>query len=101
LPLALQPRCDPEAHQPHSAGGRVHESVGGLDVLVDETVLVNPAERGRQSNGDTKELSQVDRRSNETAQRFSSGVLEHQRRTALVRCERERPNSPVGIQLGS
>ena len=62
LPIAWQPRCDTEAHQPHFPGCSVHESVGGLDVLVDQTVLVNPAECGRQPNGDTKELSQLNRR---------------------------------------
>ncbi len=55
LALAWQLRCDSEAHQPHLAGLRVHQSVAGLDVLVNETALMYPAKGGRQSDGETQE----------------------------------------------
>jgi hypothetical protein len=83
------------------AGGSVYESVGGLDVLVDETVLVYPAERSRQSNGETQELSQLHRRSNQSVEWLASGILEHEHGTAVVLCERDRANCPGGIQFAS
>jgi hypothetical protein len=68
------------------AGGSIYESVGGLDVLVDETVLVYPAERSRQSNGETQELPQLHRRSNQSVERLASGILENEHGTAVVLC---------------
>jgi len=101
LPIAWQPRCDTEAHQPHFPGCSVHESVGGLDVLVDETALVQPTQCGRQSNGEPQELSQLHRCSHQSVQRLASGVPEHEHRAALVCCERNWPNCPGGLQFGS
>src|SRR3981081_3765775 len=99
LPLAWQPGCDTEAQQPHVAGGSVYESVGGLDVLVDETVLVYPAERSRQSDGETKELSQLHRRSDQAVEWLASGILQHEHGAALVLCERDKANCPGGVPV--
>jgi hypothetical protein len=68
---------------------------------VDETVLVYPAERSRQSNGETKELSQLHRRSDQAVEWLASGVLQHEHGAALVLCERDRANCPGGIQFVS
>ena len=101
MPLAWQPRSDPKAGEPHLAGRSVHECVGGLDVLVDETLLVYSAERGRESDCETQELLQLHRLAKQSLQRLAAGVLEHEQRTPLVRHKCERPSCPGGIQFGS
>jgi hypothetical protein len=83
------------------AGRGIDEGVGGLDVLMDETVLVNLSERDRQSDSDAQELSHLHRRSNQAVERFASRVIEYEYGATLVSDEAERHNGPGRIQFGT
>ena len=66
LALARQTRRDTEARQPDAAGRGVDEDIGGLDVLVDETPRVHPAERGCKRDRDAQEMRHVHRAARES-----------------------------------
>src|SRR5271156_6583065 len=68
---------------------------------MDEAVLVNLAERGRQSAGEPQELAQFQRRSNEPIQGFATWIFEYEHRAALVPGEPERHDGPGGVQFGT
>ena len=52
LALARHARSDAEAREPDLAARHVHENMGRLDVLVDKTPFVQPAERVRETDGE-------------------------------------------------
>ena len=81
------------------AGRGVDEDVGRLDVFVDEAPLVEPAERGRQADGDAQERRDLPGLPQEPGQRLAAGVLEHERRPPAVTHQPQGPSRPGGVQL--
>jgi hypothetical protein len=55
LSLARKSRSNPEAGQPHLPGRCVDQHVGWLDVLMDDSPAVHPAERARKTDGEPEE----------------------------------------------
>ena len=61
---------------------------------------MQPAERGRQADGEAQELCQFQRTSQQSIERLAAGVGEDEHRPPLVRHERERLSGPPGIEFG-
>ena len=98
LALAWQARGDAKAHEPDLAGDGIHQKVRRLDVLMDEAALVNLGKRG--SNADRKAQKRGDLQgpSHEPQQGLPAGVLDQERRPALVRFQPQGPGRPGRIE---
>jgi hypothetical protein len=59
LALAWKPRSDTKARQPALAGARVNQSVGRLDVLVDNSTLMQLTDCSAKANCEAQENPQV------------------------------------------
>ena len=89
----------PKPDQPDGAGRGVDEDVGRLDVLVDEAPLVEPAQRGRQADGDAQERRDLPGLPQEPRQGLAAGVLEQEHRPPAVTHQPQGPSRPGGVQL--
>ena len=74
--------------------------LAGLTSLWIEAAPMQLAERSRHADGQAQKLCQFHRSSKQSIQRLAARVGEYEHRPPLVRCERERPNCPPGIELG-
>src|SRR5262249_61896165 len=78
---------------------RVHEHVGRLDLLVNEALPVELAERGSETNRTAKERSQFHGPAHESIERLRAGILEQQRGPGLLLREGDRANRPGWTEL--
>ena len=88
-----------EAGEPGLTGRRIHQDIGRLDVLVDETALVQLAERGRDADREAQECSHLHGRAEQPVERLAARVLEHQHGPAALAHELQRPHRPRTVQL--
>src|SRR6202012_5945140 len=74
LSFARLSRRYTKAGKPHLPARRVHQNIGGLDVLVDETALVRLAESCGNADSDAQETPDVHRRADQPAQWRATGI---------------------------
>ena len=98
LALARQPRRNAEAGEADVAGG-VDERIRRLDVLVDEAMPVDLAERCRQADGEAQEARQVERSAEGAIEGLAAIVLKDKRRTPSMASKRQRPDRPLRIKV--
>ena len=97
--LAWQARGDAEAGEPHLSARPIHQDMGRLEVLVDETPLVNLGEGRRDAAGEAQERSHFHGAAEEPVERFATGVLEHQQGALVLAHELQRPRRPRAVQF--
>src|SRR6202040_2210774 len=100
LMLAWQTRGNAEPRQPRAAACRVHQYIGRLDVLMDETSLMHPAERPRERDRDAQEMRYVQWPAKQSIGRRTAGILKHQRHAAVVVGKCDRSRRPVNVKFG-
>jgi hypothetical protein len=103
LALARQPRRNSKAGKPHAVG-IVDEHIFRLDVLMYESVAMDPAECCRQADGNTQDSGKIERLPvpslKNPIQRFTARVFKYEDRSPLVTTESQRPDCPSGIEVG-
>src|SRR5262249_1434544 len=83
--------------EPHIIGG-VYEEIGRLNVLVDEAVPVNLAQRSRQVRGQSPKAYKLERSAEAANQRRAPVVLEEERRCPAVVVEGQGSSCPARVQ---
>jgi hypothetical protein len=76
LALAGEPRSNAKAGEPTLANRRVYQNVGGFDVLMDKTALMQVTNRGGQTNGHTQRKRHVQWLTEQLIERYSAGSSE-------------------------
>jgi hypothetical protein len=99
LALAREPRCDAEASETDSASCRVHQHVRGLDVLADQPAFVEPTECAGKVHGESEELSDLHRLSDEAIKGILSSVVDHEHRLPGLAHQFERPQGQCNVQV--
>ena len=99
LALARQPRGDAKSGEARPAVGAVHQDIGGLDVLMDQTPLVRPSESGGNVDSQAQEPPRFHRLAEEALKRFPAEILEQQRGPAAFAHEVKRSRSPSCVKL--
>ena len=75
LTFARKMRRDAKARQPNFVAG-IHHHVGRLDVLVDQTTLMQAPQRGGQGNSQAEEFPHFHGRAKQKLERLAAGVFE-------------------------
>ncbi len=101
LTLARQTRGDAEPGEPRQSVRAVHQDIGRLDVLVDETALVRLAQRGDDADGEAEEALHLHRSVDQPLERFAAGIGEQQRCSTAPADKRKRPRRPCIVELVS
>ena len=96
--LAGEAGREPEVGDLHLAGGGVDEDVVGLQVLVDDALLVNVRDRPRDGDGEREKALHRHRRPEELVEGLAAEVLQDEGRHALVRLEGERLDDGRGVE---
>src|SRR5262245_3615102 len=91
-------RGDTEAGQPGAAALDVYEHVRGLDVFMDQTSVVYPAERTHERDRNAQEFRDDQRFSEQSVEEFAAGIFENQRDATISNDECRRPRSPVSLE---
>jgi hypothetical protein len=99
LALARQTRGNAESRQPYAAACYVHQNICRLDVLMDQASRMHLAERPRKRERDAQEMRDVEGAAKQSIERRPAGILEHQRRAAVVVRQRNWPRRPVGVKF--
>ena len=90
----------PKPGEPHLAVRAVHQNIGWLDVLVDQTALVNLAERCGDADRKAQEASHLYGRAEPPVEWLQTvNILEHQHGVTGVVHELQRPQRPRGVQV--
>ena len=98
--LARQARSDAEPGQPYAAAFPVHQDIRRLDVLVDQTAGMHPADGDGERNRDAQESRHIQGTAAEKpVERLAAGILQHQGHTSVARCERYGTRRPSRIEL--
>ena len=63
---------------------KVHEDVARLDVFVNETPLVKPAERCRKADSEGQEARQLERLPEEPIEGLAAEVIKHEHHSSLM-----------------
>jgi hypothetical protein len=101
LALARQKRSNAEPRQPRAAVCSIHQDIRRLDVLMNETSLMHAAQRPRQTDRDVQKMRYLQRSAQQQSiERRSAGILEHQRPAAVIVRQRDRPERPGSIKFG-
>jgi len=79
--------------------GGIHEHIGWLQVLVDQTTLVQLAVCRRETSGDAQKLPHSHRSVNEAVKRFATRVLKHKYSLVVVVGYGEGSNCPCRVQF--
>jgi hypothetical protein len=96
-----QKRSNAEPRQPRAAVCSIHQDIRRLDVLMNETSLMHAAQRPRQTDRDVQKMRYLQRSAQQQSiERRSAGILEHQRPAAVIVRQRDRPERPVSIKFG-
>src|SRR5262249_2296024 len=74
-------------------------NVRRLDVLVDQTPAMELAQSGTQAHRGPQELSELGRLREQTTQRLSARVLEHEGGSVVVAGEQDWPDRPGAVQV--
>ena len=99
MALAWQARGDAKAHEPGVAGDRVHQNVCRLDVLVDETALVNLTNRRSDAYREAQKRRDLPGPPHEPQQGLTARVLDQKRKPPLVRLQLQWPGCPGRIEF--
>ena len=99
LALAWQLRGDTEAGEPHLPVFAGDQDVGRLDVLVDQSTLVDPAQGRGDADGEAQEATHLHWGTEQSVERLAAGILEHQYGPAAFTPKLQRPQSPCTVQL--
>jgi len=97
--LAGEARSDAESGKPCATIGDVHQDIGRLDVLVDEASLMQPAECRRDCDRKAQKLCDVQRAANQSVERLTAGILEHERHAIIVFRQRDWSCRPASVEL--
>ena len=98
LPLAREARRDSKAGEPGRSIAAVHQNIGGLNVLVDQTSLVHLADDCSDIDSKAQEPLNSQGRIQEAAEQLASGVFEYQNSLAVFLHELQRAQRPSGVQ---
>jgi hypothetical protein len=102
LALARQPRRNSEAGEPYAVG-IVDKHIFRLDVLMYESVPMDPAECCRQADGNTQDSGEIERLSvaslKNPIQRLTAWIFEYEDRPPFVTCERKGLGCPFWIDF--
>ena len=94
LALARKARSDPEARQPDLTRRGIDQNIGRLDVLVDQLLLVQPAECRCETDGEAQELRHLHRSRKESIESLAARIFEHEHRPPALLGEGQGPNRP-------
>ena len=75
---------DAEAREPDTAICQIYQDVRWLDVLMNESARVRPAQRARQSDPDAQKLGYSQWPAEQSIEDRTPGVLEYQRHAVAV-----------------
>ena len=90
----------PKPGEPHLAVRAVHQNIGWLNIFVDQTALVNLAERCGDADRKAQEASHLYGRAEPPVEWLQTvNILEHQHGVTGVVHELQRPHRPRGVQL--
>ena len=102
MALARQPRRNSKAGNPYTVG-IVDEHIFRLDVPMYESVPMDPAECGRQTDGNTQDSGEIERLPvasfKNPIQRLTAWVFEYEGRPPFVTYQRERLGCPFWIDF--
>ena len=99
LTLARQPGRNAEARQLDLVGRNIHDDIRWLDILVDESALVQLAKRCRQGDGKPQESSDVHRPPDEAAEPLAPGRFQQQDRLPMLMHQVQRPHRPRRVEM--
>ena len=99
LALTLQLRGETKAREPHLPVFAGDQDVGRLEVLVDQSTLVDPAQGRGDANGEVQEATHLHWGTEQSVERLAVGILEHQYGPAAFTPKLQRPQSPCTVQL--
>src|SRR6266403_3336186 len=99
LTLARKPRGDTKTGKPDPASHYVNHDIGGLDVFVDQFLLVQLPERGCETDGNPQKLPHLNRPLNQTIERLAAGVFKNKRLLSVTLKYSNGSNSPCYVQI--
>ena len=99
LLLALQARGDVEVDDAHTGEGGVDQDVGGRQILVHDTRLVDVAHRPQDPQHQRQQIGQRDRLAHQPGQRHPVVVGRHQEGAAAQRAQAVGPDHAVALYL--
>src|ERR1700704_1823233 len=98
LPFARDTRRHSKAREPGRSIAAVHQNIGGLNVLVDQTSLVHLADDCSDIDSKAQEPLNCQRRIQGAAEQLPSGVFEYQNSLAVFLHELQRTQRPSGVE---
>ena len=73
-----------EAGKPDSIVSNVHKNIRRLQVFMNEASLMHPSEDSRQRNSDAQEFRYLQWLAEQSIERLSAWILQHQRHAVVV-----------------
>ena len=98
--LARQAGGNAEAGEPDPATHHVDQDIGRIDVLMDKASLMHAADRICERDRDAKEFNGLQRSTEQAIERLAAGILEQQRRAAVLVGQRDWARRPGSVKLG-
>src|SRR6202048_3172202 len=99
LPLPRQARGYAEPGEPHSSVRTVDQDIGRLQVLVDQTTLVEFVQSNADADGNVQEAADLHRRAEQPLERLAARILEHEYGPTAFALKLQRPHSPRTVKL--
>src|ERR1700680_1251843 len=97
--LARQTRGNAEPRQPYATACRVHQDICRLDVLMDKTSLMHMAQRPRERDRDVQEMRYLQWPAEQSIERRTARILEHQHHAVVVVRQRDWSRRPVSVKF--
>jgi|SRR6266699_2338579 len=92
--LTRKARSNPKAHEPSLTRRGINENICRLHVLVDQLLLVQPAECGCGTDREAQEPRHFHRPWKEAIESLTARIFEHERHLPTVLGEGQGPNRP-------
>src|SRR5260370_24569069 len=99
LALTQKARCNPKTHEPRLTRRWIKENIWRLYVLVDQPLLVQPAEGGCDTDSEAQELRQLHRSRKQSIESLTTTIFEHERHLPRLLGEGEGPNRPGWVEF--
>ena len=94
LALTRKARRNPKTHEPRLTRRGINENIWRLHVLVDQPLLVQPAECGCDTDSEAQELRQLHRSRKQSIESLTTTIFEHERHLPRLLGEGQGPNRP-------
>src|SRR5580704_2467573 len=94
LALTRKARSDTKAREPSLTRRGINENIWRLYVLVDQPLLVQPAEGGCDTDSEAQEAGQFHGTWKESIESLTASIFQHERHLPRLAGESEGPNGP-------